>query len=101
MSTREMKRWAVMRRVRDRELSLGEAAALLGLSYRQVKRIVRQFRARGPKGLVHGNVGRRSNRAHPATVRARAVALISEHFGGTVRGRGQRFGPTLAAEHLV
>lgn len=101
MSTREMKRWAVMRRVRDRALSLGDAAVLLDLSYRQVRRIYQRFRARGHKGLVHGQVGRRSNHAHPPAVRARAVALITEHFSGTVRGRGQRFGPTLATEHLT
>lgn len=101
MSSKEMKRWAVMRRVRDRELSLGDAASILDLSYRQVRRIYRRFRARGQKGLVHGHVGRRSNHAHPPAVRARAVALIKEHFSGTVRGRGQRFGPTLATEHLT
>ena len=101
MSSKELKRWVVMRRVRDHELTLGEAATLLGLGYRQVKRIFRRFRARGQKGLVHGNVGRRSNRAPPAAVHRKAVALIAEHFGGTVRGRGQRFGPTLAAEHLA
>ena len=101
MSSQELKRWVVMRRVRDGELSLSEAATVLGLSYRQVKRIAQRFRACGQKGLVHGNVGRRSNRAHPAAVHREAVALITEHFGGTVRGRGQRFGPTLAAEHLA
>lgn len=101
MSTKELKRWVVMRRIRDRTLSRGEAAALLGLSYRQVKRIFRRFRMRGQKGLIHGNVGQRSNHAHTAAIRAQAVALITAHFSGTARGRGQRFGPTLAAEHLA
>ena len=101
MSSQELKRWVVMRRVRDRELSLREAATVLGLSYRQVKRIAQRFRTRGQQRLVHGNVGRRSNRAHPAAVHRHAVALLTEHFSGTVRGRGQRFGPTLAAEHLA
>lgn len=101
MSSKELKRWVVMRRVRDRTLSRGEAAVLLGLSYRQVKRIFRRFRMRGQQGLIHGNVGQRSNRAHTPAVRAEAVALITEHFSGTARGRGQRFGPTLAAEHLA
>ncbi len=101
MSSQELKRWVVMRRVRDRELSLGEAATVLGLSYRQVKRIAQRFRTSGQQGLVHGNVGRRSNRAHPVAVHREAVALLTEQFGGTVRGRGQRFGPTLAAEHLA
>jgi hypothetical protein len=101
MSSKELKRWVVMRRIRDGTLSRGEAAVLLGLSYRQVKRIFRRFRLRGQKGLIHGNVGQRSNRSHTPAVRAEAVALITEHFGGPARGCGQRFGPTLAAEHLA
>ena len=100
MSAKEVKRWAVMRRVRDRELSLTEAATLIGVCYRQIRRIVQRFRARGQQGLVHGNVGR-SNRAHPAALRAQVTALITEHFSGPAEGRGQRFGPTLAAEHLA
>ena len=101
MSTKELKRWVVMRRIRDRTLSRREAAGLLGLSYRQVKRVFQRFRTRGQKGLIHGNVGQRSNRAHTPAVRAQAVALITAHFSGPARGRGQRFGPTLAAEHLA
>jgi hypothetical protein len=46
-------------------------------------------------------VGRRSNRAPPASEQAAVLALIRAHYGGTAaRGAGQRFGPTLAAEHL-
>ena len=101
MSTQDLQRWVVMRRVRDRDLSRGEAAVVLGLSYRQVRRLYRRFRARGRQGLIHGNVGKRSNRAHPPAVRAKAVALIRQHFSGTVEGPGQRFGPTLVAEHLA
>ena len=101
MSTKELTRWVVMRRVRDGLMSRREAAVRLGLSYRQVKRLFARFRARGQQGLVHGNVGQRSNRAHASAVRAQAVALIAAHFSGPARGAGQRFGPTLAAEHLA
>jgi len=101
MSARDLRRWVVMRRVRDRDLSRGEAALVLGLCYRQVRRIYRRFWAHGQQGLVHGNVGKRSNRAHPPAIRAKAVGLIRQHFSGTVEGPGQRFGPTLAAEHLA
>lgn len=34
MSLKDVTRWAVMRRVRDDALSLGDAAVLLGVSYR-------------------------------------------------------------------
>lgn len=101
MNTRDLQRWTVMRRIRDGTLSRREAATVLALSYRQIKRIFRRFRKRGQQGVVHGNVGRRSNRAHAPSIRARAVALIIAHFSGSARGVGQRFGPTLAAEHLA
>jgi hypothetical protein len=51
--------------------------------------------------LIHGNTGRRSNRAVPTAHRERVLALVQQHYGGDVaRGPGQRFGPTLAAEQL-
>ena len=72
-----------------------------GVCYRQSKRIYQRVRTHGQQGLVHATVGRRSNRAHPAVLRARAMALILDHSSGPVEGAGQRFGPTLAAEHLL
>lgn len=101
MSTKEFKRATVLARVRDEGLELAEAAAILGVSYRHVKRLYRRFRARGAKGLIHGNVGRRSNHARPAAERAQILALVrAQYSGSAAQGPGQRFGPTLAAEHL-
>lgn len=101
MSHQEFVRAAVLRRVVKGELSIRDATPLLDVSYRHAKRLVQRFRAAGAKGLVHGNVGRRSNRRIPEAHRDQVLALVREHYGGTVdRGPGQRFGPTLAAEHL-
>jgi transposase len=101
MSRKEHERGAVMGRVRDGLLSLREAAELLDVSYRHVKRVYRRYREEGAPGLVHRNVGRTSNRARGREERERALDLVREHYGGSVgRGPGQRFGPTLAAEHL-
>ena len=52
----------------------------------------------GVDGLVHGKVGKRSNHAKAARFRRRVLGLIGKHYGGEV---GERFGPTLAAEHLA
>lgn len=101
MSRREFERGAVLGRVREGALSLMEAAELLNLSYRQVKRVYRRFREEGASGLVHRNVGRASNHARRSEERERVLGVVREHYGGSVeRGPGQRFGPTLAAEHL-
>src|ERR1051326_6586350 len=98
MSDEERKRVEVMIRVKKGELRLRDAAEMLGISYRQAKRIRKRYRKQGAKGLVHGNVGRKSNRAKPQEFRDQAISLVREKYSGQV---GERFGPTLAAEHLA
>lgn len=97
MSEREVRRAGVFQRVKSKELKLVEAAEVLGLSYRQAKRQYRRYRKGGSQALVHGNAGKPSNQAKPARLRRRALALVKQHYGGNP---GERFGPTLAAEHL-
>jgi hypothetical protein len=88
-------------RVAAGTMTLTEAVPLLGVSYRQAKRLWRRYRRAGAVALVHGNVGRRSNHAHAETERVAVLALICAHYGGPLaKGPGQRFGPTLVAEHL-
>lgn len=102
MSQKEFTRGAVLTRVSAGSMTLREASLLLGVSYRQAKRVYRRYRSDGPDGLVHGNVGRASNHAWGAGERARVVELVRAHYGGGAqRGPGQRFGPTMVAEHLL
>ena len=98
MSASELKRVGVMGRVAAGTLRLGSAAKLLGLSYRQAKRVYRRYCEEGGKGLKHRSAGRPSNRATAPEVREQVLALIRENYSGPVDGR---FGPTLAAEHLA
>jgi transposase len=101
MSAREFERGVVLRRVLGGEVSIREATPLLGVSYRHAKRLVARFRRLGAKGLVHAARGHGSNRALPTPYRTQVLELVRAHYGGTVaRGPGQRFGPTLVAEHL-
>ena len=93
MSMRERKRLEVLSRVRRKELSLVEAAALLKLSYRQAKRVYRRYCQQGDCGLVHGLRGRPSNRKTEASQREQIVRRYRERYGD--------FGPTLAAEYLA
>lgn len=97
MSGNELRRVEVMGRVKRGELKLGEAAQMLALSYRQAKRLKKRYNAGGAKALVHGSVGRSSNRAD-AERRRQALGLVRKHYSGEPH---ERFGPTLAAEHLA
>lgn len=98
MSACELKRVAVLGRVKAGTLSLRSAATLMGVSYRQAKRLWRRYRVGGGKALRHGNVGRRSNRARSAADRRRVLTVVRRKYGGAA---GVRLGPTLAAEHLA
>ena len=72
---------------------VGEASRHLGLSPRQVRRLVRRLRREGDRGVIHRLRGRPSNRRIPEQVRERALALLA-------REEYRDFAPTLAAEHL-
>jgi transposase len=98
MSARELRRVEVLSRVKAGTLTLGSAATMLGVSYRQAKRLTRRYRADGASGLQHRSAGRPSNHARPRAERDRVLALVREKYSGPVDGR---FGPTLAAEHLA
>ena len=97
MSQRELRRVEVLARVKSKELKVVDAASLVGVSYRQGKRLWKRYREEGAKGLKHRSAGRVSARAKPAKFRRRVLQLVREKYG---EGAGERFGPTLAAEHL-
>jgi len=96
MSAKELRRVEILSRVKARELKLVDAAELMGVGYRQVKRLWGRYRHRGAKGLQHGSAGG-SNRGKPREFREKVLGLVRSKYGGEP---GERFGPTLAAEHL-
>lgn len=98
MSGRELGRVEVLGRVKSGTLCLGQASILLGVSYRQAKRLWRRFKRGGAKALRHRQVGRTSNRGIAARTRQRVLALIRQKYSGDI---ATRFGPTLVAEHLA
>jgi hypothetical protein len=97
MSSRELERVEIMGRVGSGDLKLSDAAVMLELSDRQTKRVWRRYGQVGRKGLKHGNAGRPSNRSKPLKFRRRVLHLIRKKYSGS---EAERFGPTLAAEHL-
>lgn len=97
MSSKELKRVGVMTRVEAGELRLRDAAELLSVSYRQTIRVKARYEAEGPEGLQHRSAGRPSNRGKPKRFREQVLRLVRRKYGGEP---GERFGPTLAAEHL-
>ena len=94
MSRKERGRLTVMAGVKGRELTLVQAADLMGVCYRQGKRIWKRYQVAGDAGLVHGLRGKPSARRKPSELRAQVLALYAQE-------RYADFGPTLMAEHLA
>ncbi|WP_437560386.1 helix-turn-helix domain-containing protein [Acidithiobacillus sulfuriphilus] len=93
MSRKEIDRVGVMQQVAERRILQQEAAARLGISVRQVKRLLARLRGEGPEGLVSRRRGRRPNDAFPQDLRQEILALVRSQYAD--------FGPTLAAEKLT
>ena len=98
MSKRELGRVEVLARVRSKQLRLVDATRLMRVCYRQAKRLWKRYREEGAASLKHRGIGRPSNHAPEPKFRRKVLGLVREKYGGLV---GERFGPTLAAEHLA
>jgi hypothetical protein len=94
MSLKERDRLTIMVGVKEEELTLVQAAGLMGVGYRQSKRIWRRYQDQGDAGLVHRLRDQPSARRKPPALRARVLARYEEE-------RYADFGPTLMAEHLA
>lgn len=93
MSASERDRSHLVRRIVAGELKQVRAAELLGITPRQVGRLVAAYRARGDRGLVSGKRGKASNNRRGEAERQRIVAALKARYAD--------FGPTLAAEKLA
>jgi transposase len=93
MGAKERERAHVVRLVVAKKLKQREAAARLGVTVRQVKRLVQVWREDGDAGLV----SKRRGRASPGRMDAEKRSKIE----GLLRGKYADFGPTLAAEKLA
>ena len=92
MSAEEIDRLKLLELVNDKRLSATQAGVLMGLSRRQVYRLLKKYQDEGPAGLVSKRRGMPSNRAYPEAFRQNALSIVRENYSD--------FGPTLAAEKL-
>lgn len=93
MSVKELSRLEVMQRLDEKRLMQKEAAEMLHVSVRQVKRLMRVYRQAGVSGLVSKRRGQPSSNHLSVAVKQKVLDLL--------KGKYQGFGPTLACEKLV
>jgi len=93
MSKKELSRLQVMRQLEQKRLTQKKAAEILGISTRQVRRLLQSFRAHKEKGLISKRRGKPSNNRLKAELRQDAIDLLHSRYDD--------FGPTLAHEKLA
>jgi transposase len=89
----ELRRLHIIQKVLERVIKQVEAAEILSLSSRQIRRIIKRIRIEGDKGIIHKSRGRPSNRRIPGKIRDKVIQLYRKQY--------QDFGPTLASEKLL
>jgi hypothetical protein len=93
LSGKERDRLKVLHEVQGGHLTQVEAAGQLGISDREVRRLLARIAAEGDRGVVHRLRGKASNRRLPESLRSRALKLVKAKY--------RDFGPTLACEYLA
>lgn len=92
MSIRELKRLKLVEEAIAKHVTQKTAAELMGISERQVRRLVKAVRKEGERGLVNRSRGKASNNRISEDVRSNAISAYKGSYMG--------FGPTLASEKL-
>jgi len=83
MSIKELKRLQVVQEViGNRGITQRTAALILGLSERQLRRLVRGIRKEGDRGTIHKARGRPSNRRISEEVKVKVLQLYEKKYLG-------------------
>jgi Helix-turn-helix domain len=89
----ELRRLHVIQKVLEGIVKQVEAAEILSLSGRQIRRIVKRIRGEGSRGIIHRSRGKPSNRRISYKIKDRVIHLYRTQY--------KDFGPTLASEKLL
>jgi transposase len=93
MSKGELKRLEMVKKAMGGGISQVEAAEVLGISDRQIRRLVRRVKEEGGEGIIHKLRGRRSNRRFKVGFKEEVLGIYHRRYEG--------FGPTFAVEKLI
>jgi transposase len=94
MTQKGRDRLLALKKAKKKLITQREAAAEIGVSERQVRRMLRMLKRRADRAVVHAGRERRSNRKITEEVQCKVIEILSQDVY-------QGFGPTLAAEYLA
>jgi transposase len=76
----EIKRLHLLQKILEQQMTASQAADLLGLSLRQVRRLVAKWRQQGALGIAHGNRGRTPSNQIKDHIRIRVLELAENQY---------------------
>lgn len=92
MSTKELERAELFSKIRQKTLTQNQAAEIMGISTRQVRRLFAEYKKIGSLALISKKRGKPSNHQLPEGLKELVLALIKKHYPD--------FGPTFAHEKI-
>ncbi len=93
MTQVERDRLVALKKAKKKLITQKQAAEEIGITERQVRRLLRKLKEKGDKAVVHALTGKPSNRKLEKATEQKAIQILSEPVY-------QGFGPTLACEYL-
>ena len=93
MTQAERDRLVALKKADKKLITQKQAAEEIGVTERQLRRLLRKLRRKGDTAVIHELRGKASSRKLPAEMEQQAITVLSDPL---YRG----FGPTLAAEYL-
>jgi transposase-like protein len=93
MTQADRDRLVALKKAKKKLITQKQAAEEIGVTERQVRRLLGKLRRKGDRAVIHELCGRASNRKLSAEMEQRAMTVLSDPVY-------QGFGPTLAAEYL-
>lgn len=92
LSQEELRKLHVIKKVLNGVVKQAEAAGMLSLSDRQLRRLIKRVKVEGDAAIGHKSRGKSSGRKLSMDIREKVIMLY--------RGKYKGFGPTLATEKL-
>lgn len=89
----ELKRLHIIRKVSEGILKQKDAAEILLITDRQLRRVIKRVSEEGDRGIAHRSRGKASNRRLLEKTREKVIRLYRQRYKG--------FGPTLFCEKGV
>jgi transposase len=80
LTMKEEKKLIVVQKVMDGTMDIEQGAKVLGVSERQLYRLMASVREGGPSGLIHGNRGNQHARQYDVGVREKVLRLVRGQY---------------------